>query len=191
MKDHEFADNLISDRELLRRIARRDQDALSELYNRYCNLVYSLAFHTLQNSVLAEEVTQDTFIKVWKQPDRWNPDYGKFSSWLLTVTRHTAIDRLRREQRQTPQLILLLENVPDEAEDGYFWNEEEAGKELRILINQLPVEQAEVIRLAFFKGMTHSQIAEVLNLPLGTVKTRVRLGLSKLKTDLIESLKIE
>src|SRR6266498_3318055 len=105
---------LLSDSELLRLIAHHNQDALSELYQRYCNLVYSLAFHSLQNAHLAEEVTQDVFIKIWTRPNQWNPSGGKFSSWLLTVTRYTAIDRLRKELHQSNKSIELLETIPDE-----------------------------------------------------------------------------
>jgi RNA polymerase sigma-70 factor, ECF subfamily len=173
--------DLWSDGELLQAIAQQDQDAFDELYQRYCNLVYSMAFHVLQNSVLAEEVTQDVFIKIWTQPDRWTPDGGKFSSWLLTVTRYTAIDHLRREGSQSAKLILLLDTLPDETGDGLSANEVSDGKELQHLMEQLPPEQAQVIQLAFFRGMTHQQMAKALDLPLGTVKTRLRMGLSKLK----------
>src|SRR5258708_33669867 len=105
---------LPSDSELLRLISKHNQEALSKLYQRYCNLVYSLAFHTLQNTDLAEEVTQDVFIKIWTRPNQWNPSGGKFSSWLLTVTRYTAIDRLRKDLHQSHKVIELLDALPDE-----------------------------------------------------------------------------
>jgi RNA polymerase sigma factor (sigma-70 family) len=181
MKASTPVSDLRSDSELLRAIARQDQDAFAELYRRYCNLVYSLAFHSLQNSGLAEEATQDVFIKIWAQPNRWNPNGGKFSSWLLTVTRYTAIDRLRRERPQLDRFILLLETVPDESADGVLWDEAGEGKELHTLMEQLPAEQAQIIQLAFFRGMTHQQMAKALDLPLGTVKTRLRAGLTKLR----------
>jgi RNA polymerase sigma-70 factor (ECF subfamily) len=179
---------LLSDGELLRLIARHNQDALSELYQRYCNLVFSLAFHTLQNTHLAEEVTQDVFIKIWNQPHRWDPVGGKFSSWLLTVTRYTAIDRLRREQHQSGKQIELLETLQDE---NYLADQHYDGEDLRTLMAQLPANQAQVIQLAFFQGMTHQEMASALDLPLGTVKTRLRLGLSKLKNHIIRIIQIE
>ena len=179
---------LSPDSELLRLIAHRDQDALSELYQRYCNLVYSLAFHTLQNTVLAEEVTQDVFFKIWSRPDRWNPSGGKFSSWLLTVTRYTAIDRLRKDMHQSDKLIELLDTIPDE---HFIEDDHHIGEDLRTLLDQLPANQAKVIQLAFFYGMTHQEMAEALDLPLGTVKTRVRLGLLKLKDYLAEVFKVD
>jgi RNA polymerase sigma factor (sigma-70 family) len=181
MKAPPLVSDLRLDGELLRAIAQHNQDALAELYRRYCNLVYSMAFHVLQNSVLAEEVTQDVFIKIWGQPNRWTPGGGKFSSWLLTVTRYTAIDRLRREGSQSTKLLLLLDTLPDETTNGVNTDEIHDGKELRNLMEELPAEQAQVIQLAFFRGMTHQQMAKALDLPLGTVKTRLRMGLSKLK----------
>ncbi|MEP6986589.1 MAG: sigma-70 family RNA polymerase sigma factor [Chloroflexota bacterium] len=180
---------LLSDGELLRLIAHHNQDALSELYRRYCNLVYSLAFHTLQNADWAEEVTQDVFIKIWTQPDRWNPTGGKFSSWLLTVTRYTAIDRLRKEQHHSSREVQLPESIPCEIEDGFLGDE--LGKDFRMLMDQLPTNQAQVIQLAFFRGMTHKQMASALDLPIGTVKTRLRLGLSKLKHSVTESFRLK
>src|SRR5436190_20428167 len=146
---------LSSDSELLRLIAHRDQDALSELYQRYCNLVYSLAFHTLQNTDLAEEVTQDVFIKIWIRPNQWNPAQGKFSSWLLTVTRYTAIDRLRKEQRQPASSLMPPEAVPDGPPRD---PSQPDGDEIRRWIGQLPPEQAQAIEFAFFRGMTHTEI---------------------------------
>src|SRR5256885_598398 len=89
-----------SDIDLMNRIAQRDQGALSELYDRYGHRVYSLAWLILQQRELAEEITQDTFLTVWNHPETWSPAGGRLSSWLLTVTRFKAIDRVRREQRR-------------------------------------------------------------------------------------------
>src|SRR3982751_3860947 len=89
--------------ELLRRLIARDQSALSELYQQFGGLVYSIALRVVQNSSIAEEVAQDTFLKVWNQPTSWDPSRGKFVSWLLTITRYTAIDRLRLERRRPMQ----------------------------------------------------------------------------------------
>ena len=152
------------------------------LYARYGNAVYGLALRILHDTGLAEEVTQDTFLKVWNQADRWDPDKGQLSSWLLTVTRHTAIDRYRKLQRR-PAVSELFE----EAESGLGqtalvdtqqWAD---GQLLARLLEQLPPEQAHLVQLAFYQGMSHSELAESLHLPLGTVKTRLRLGLQKLK----------
>ncbi len=183
-----MADNaLIDEAALIRLITLHDQNALSELYNRYGRAVYGLAFRVVQNSTLAEEVTQDTFLKVWNQPESWDPVRGKLVSWLLTIARYTAIDRLRREQRRPMGAPLddILEVVGKRALiDDPIWQD---GRLLRTLIARLPPDQIEVIELGFYEGMTHSEMAEHLKLPLGTVKTRVRLGLQKLKTMWVEA----
>ncbi len=166
---------------LVQRLIDRDQSALSELYQQFSGLVYSIAMRVVQNSVLAEEVAQDTFLKVWYQPENWDPQRGRFVSWLLAITRYTAIDRLRREGRRPLQNAVELDDIrlgQRGLVDDPQWQE---GQELRALMERLPPEQVEVIELAFFQGMSHSEMAEYLNLPLGTVKTRVRLGLQKLK----------
>jgi len=171
------------DSELIRRIRARDESALSELYQRYGGLVYSLALRVLQNSGLAEEVTQDAFFKVWSQPETWDAERGRLIAWLMTITRHTAIDRLRKEQRRPMITALELDEALNvvgslAVMDDPVWQD---GKLLRTLLTRLPTDQVRAIELAFFGGMSHSEIAESLNLPLGTVKTRVRLGLQKLK----------
>ncbi|MDX1990977.1 MAG: sigma-70 family RNA polymerase sigma factor [bacterium] len=172
------------DSKLIQRIMARDESALSDIYQRYSRLVYSLALRVVQNNVLAEEVTQDAFLKVWSQPQTWDPKRGRLVAWLLTITRHAAIDRLRKEQRRPLQSALELDDALNMVGsvgvmDDPAWQD---GRLLRSLLEQLPTDQIRAIELAFFGGMSHSEIAESLNLPLGTVKTRVRLGLQKLKT---------
>jgi RNA polymerase sigma-70 factor (ECF subfamily) len=168
---------------LVERIAQQDQTALALLYARYGDRVYGLTYRVLQNAMLAEEATQDVFLKVWRQSERWHADRGKFSSWLLTVARNCAIDRLRQEQRQEHGSEVELDDeviplVAANTTDEQMHLDIEA---LRSLMTELPFEQSQAIELAFFQGLSHSQLAERLNLPLGTVKARVRMGLRKLK----------
>lgn len=173
--------------QLVQRLIERDQAALSQLYQQYSGLVYSIALRVVQNSSLAEEVTQDTFLKVWNQPTSWDSGRGKFVSWLLTITRYTAIDRLRMEQRRPNQNAVELDDLrvgQRGLADDPSWQD---GRLLRTLLQRLPDDQVQVIELAFFEGMSHSEMAEYLNLPLGTVKTRVRLGLQKLRSLWAES----
>lgn len=176
-------DLLPEDEELLRRIERRDQSALTILYQRYGTQVFSLAYRVLENVHQAEEVTQDTFLKVWDRAARWDPAKGRFASWLLTISRHTAIDRLRSEQRHVLSSSTSLDFVPDPVAEGGIPHDPrlQDGRILHDLLEQLPNEQAQVIEMAFFQGLTHRELSERLNLPLGTVKTRVRLGLQKLR----------
>lgn len=171
---------------LLQRMAAGDSDALLALHKRYANLVYSIAWRVLRDVGLAEEVTQDVFMKLWQRSQRYDAGRGRFSAWLLSVTRFAAIDRLRREGRRPP-----LVEPPDRDIDDSTWLEQllptdyaswERGQHLRLLLEQLPAEQWQVVELAFFGGLTHSELAEHLGLPLGTVKGRLRLGLEKLRS---------
>ncbi len=172
----------LTDEQLVTRIRAQDQEALAQLYARYGTPAFSLAMRTLQNTPLAEEAVQDAFMKVWRNPAAWDSRKGKFSSWLLTVTRYTAIDLLRSEKRQATTNADSIEDVQIASDlgrpDDPLLRD---GRLLRSLIEQLPPEQSQVVMLGFFYGYTHSDLAEKLNLPLGTVKTRVRLGLKKLR----------
>jgi RNA polymerase sigma-70 factor (ECF subfamily) len=174
---------LPGDLELMQRIEQGDQLALALLYARYGKPIYSLTFRVLQNTVMAEEATQDTLLKVWRQSARWDAGKGQLLSWLLTIARHSAIDRLRQEKRQSVLNQLPLDDslplashtaLPDDPalRDGQL---------LRALMKQLPPEQAQVIEMAFFGGLTHTELAAQLDLPLGTVKARIRMGLRKLR----------
>lgn len=174
----------VADTHLLHQIAERDQIAFLALYERYGNLVYSLALRVVRHQVMAEEVTQDVFLKIWQQPMRWNPALGQFSSWLLTITRNAGIDRLRKERRHwspahdATDTFAQLGEEAAVSENPYWYD----GLILARLLQQLPPEQRQLIELAFYQGYTHSELAENLQLPLGTVKTRLRTGLQKLRT---------
>jgi RNA polymerase sigma-70 factor (ECF subfamily) len=175
------------DIERMRRVAERDQQALWELYQEYGKAVYSLAYRVLENTVLAEEVTQDTFLKVWHQTTRWDSEKGKLKNWLLTIAQFTAIDRLRKEGRQpavtTDPIEDTDENLLTRSNDAP-WQEQSA---LHMLVDQLPEQQGRLIQLAFFQGMSHGEIADALHMPLGTVKTRLRAGLHRLRELWVES----
>jgi len=176
------------DSEIMKQIIARDQQAFRALYQEYGKAVYSLAYHMLQNATLAEEVTQDTFVKVWQSKSHWDPAKGKLKNWLLTITQFTAIDRLRQERRQPdlhPDSIdEMAEEIPAYASES-LWRD---GTTLRMLVEQLPEDQAMLIGLAFFRGMSHGDIAEVTHIPLGTVKTRLRTGLQKLRELWLDSV---
>jgi RNA polymerase sigma-70 factor (ECF subfamily) len=176
----------LEDVQLLQGIARGDQEALLVLHQRYVNLVYSMAWRVLQDVGLAEEVTQDIFLKLWHKGDRYDATRGRFSSWLLSITRFAAIDRLRREGRQPRQAELSIGDEDNATAldrllptDHAAW---ERGQHLRLVLAQLPPDQRQIIELAYFGGLTHSELAEYLGLPLGTVKGRLRLGMEKLRS---------
>jgi RNA polymerase sigma-70 factor (ECF subfamily) len=169
--------------ELMRRIRAKDQSALNILYDRYINLVFDLAYFILRNPGWAEEVSQDAFLKVWTQAHQWDPSRGGLPTWLLTITRYTAIDRLRKENRRpswgAADIDDLLNSLSSgEAVGDVGWQDAQFVREM---MNTLPPEQREVVELAFFGGLTHTEMAETLKLPLGTVKGRVRAGLQKMR----------
>lgn len=183
----DFSQQKQGEQQLLQLIAARDQNALKLLYRQYGNLVYSVALRVVRQTSVAEEVTQDVFVKLWQKPDRWNPAHGQFSSWLLTITRNAAIDRLRREERHSAIQVDPIDHENEASElmfDDINWYN---GQILRRLLVQLPAEQRLLIELAFYGGHTHSDLSERLKLPLGTVKTRLRLGLQKLRVLWIEA----
>ncbi len=176
-----MADTEPDDTVLLQRVAAGDGDALLLLHKRYANLVYSMALRVLGDSHLAEEVTQDVFLKLWQKSQRYDSRRGSFSTWLLSVTRFAAIDRLRREGRIPVASLQPGDQSEPAIADQFQERAWEQGQHLRLLLEQLPPEQRQLIELAYFGGMAHRDLAEHLNLPLGTVKSRLRLGLQKLR----------
>lgn len=167
------------DRALMRRIQHGDQLALAELYRRYADPIYSLALHILRDKGHAEEVTQDIFLRVWNQSACWDPQRGKLVTWMLAMTRNLAIDRIRAENRRPQFIDTPVDNILNLiASDDGDW---QRGQMLRVMMSQLPQEQAQVIQLAFFGGMTHEDMSQTLGVPLGTIKTRIRAGLKKLR----------
>jgi RNA polymerase sigma-70 factor (ECF subfamily) len=160
---------------------------LSELYDLYSSRVYSLAVAILGDGAGAQEVTQDTFMKVWRAPELYRRENGRFTGWILTITRRLAIDRLRHEQRHTGRSASLDdENFPELRDSTQ--DDEARWRDLSHLMDRLPAEQREVITLAYYRGLSQSEIAEHLDLPLGTVKTRLRLGMGKLREAYLELL---
>jgi RNA polymerase sigma-70 factor (ECF subfamily) len=168
---------------LLKRLSERDESALALLYARYSTPVYSLILQVVRQTTLAQEVTQDVFMKLWRQPQAYDAHKGAFLSWLLTLARYSAIDRLRQEVRRHGKDIELPDELISHEEDAPSDEDLSALEraQLRQFIKALPQEQAQLIELAYFQGLTHSQLAQKLGLPIGTVKTRLRLGLQKLR----------
>jgi RNA polymerase sigma-70 factor (ECF subfamily) len=174
----------LSEIELLGRIGGGDEDALMILHSRYVNLVFSVAYRVLNDQMSAEEVAQDTFMRIWNKSYTFDASKGSFVTWLLTVTRRLAIDLLRHQRRRLPQegMIYMDEN-PQLWEEAF--STDGVGNELRrnltAVMHTLPNEQRDLIELVYFYGLTHSDISETLGIPLGTVKTRIRLGMQKLR----------
>ena len=172
----------ISDFELVQKVVSRDERAFLALYDRFAARVYALTLRILGDSMLAEEATQDTFLKLWSRARQFIPSHGELASWLLTIAHRTALDRLRLERRRLPASNTLN---PDEQwaiiPDGNTLSSEARWRSLYFAVQALPVEQRQVIDLAYYKGLSQSEIAEVLGWPLGTVKTRLRAALHALR----------
>lgn len=172
------------DAALVEQVRRGRQEALSELYDRHATTVYSIALNVLKDPGRAEDVTHDVFLRLWTQPDRYDPSVGRFAPWFYRVARNRSIDVIRQRRRELrpeePQVFELT--LPDSApkpDEAVVANDE--ADRVRAALQTLPDNQRELLELAYFSGMTQSQMAEYLNIPLGTIKTRVRTGLRHLR----------
>jgi RNA polymerase sigma-70 factor (ECF subfamily) len=172
----------LDDAELARLVALGNRQAFIELYDRYAARVHALAIRMLGEKMAAEEVTQDTFLKLWTRADTFSVKKGSFLAWLLTIARRIAIDRIRLDNRRPdfdnptdPDVIWRLSPDPNSRTEEARW------RSLHFALQDLPLEQKQAIELAYFHGMSQSQISEYLSIPLGTIKTRIRLGMEKLR----------
>lgn|SRR5512143_218524 len=167
---------------LVQRLARGDQQAFMTLYDRHAARVHALTLHVLGDPMLAEEATQDTFVKLWGRARLYLAERGSFLAWLLTIARRTALDRLRLEGRRP---LLSDSNDPDDVwpaiRDESQDPDEARWRSLHFAVRALPHDQQVVIELAYFQGMSQSEIASELGWPLGTVKTRLRAGMITLR----------
>ena len=177
MLNNQYIDDLV----LVEKISERDEDALVLLYERYAKPVFNVAHYVLQNRMLAEEITQDVFFLLWQYPNKWDPTKGKLGSWLLSVTRYMAIDRLRHEKSRNQNGTQSIEELADRVSAKIDASSPEDTALLSSLLKRLPKDQREVLLLTYFRGMTHVEIAERMQVPEGTVKSRLRLSLEKLR----------
>ena len=176
----------LDDEELVSLIGAQDRLALEEFYARYSSPVFSMAMQMLGDAGASEEVTQDAFFNVWRRAASYRPDRGKVSTWLFSIAHHRVIDetrkRRRHEESQSPHDVQLLAEQTDEAGDpaGFVIKQMRRSK-IKEALSSLRPEQRDVVVFAYYGGLTQSEIAEKLDQPLGTVKTRMRLGLRALK----------
>ncbi len=174
-----------TDQALVFRVAQGDPDALDDIYGRYARSVYGLAYRILGEPSAAEDVVQDVFLKLWRQPASYNAERGSLGSWLLGVGHNRAIDVLRRRRTHLEHPLpeagepeLIPDGLVDMADAAGV---REASEAVRRALMHIPPEQRRVIEMAFFEGKTHVEISEELSEPLGTAKTRIRLGMRKLR----------
>ena len=171
--------------ELLQRVAGGDEDSLIELHRRYVNLVFSMALYVLHDHSAAEEVTQDVFLTIWRKAARYDAGQGTITTWLLTITRRKAIDHHRRNAHHTALPAAAGEHVA--AQSATF---DPAAFDLHQALTALPIEQQRAIDLIYFRGLTQQETAAHLDVPLGTVKSRVRLAMERLRQLLLIMLVI-
>jgi RNA polymerase sigma-70 factor (ECF subfamily) len=171
------------DAALIVAIQGRDVRALEMLYDRHRVLAYSLALRSLGNPTDAEDVVQEAFLNVWRAAGTYRADRSTPRSWILSIVHHRAIDKLRsRKSRVQPVALEAGMNVPDSADVWREVSSKLSSDDVRDALRTLPDEQRQTIELAYFEGYTHVQISELMNVPLGTVKGRMRIGLHKLKS---------
>jgi len=172
----------IDESKLIAQVAQGNESAFLALYDRYVSRVHGLTLRILRDPMLAEEATQDTFLKLWSRARQYLAERGPFLPWLLTIARHVALDRLRLEARRPlPSDSNDPEEMWQQLPDLNSTAEETRWRSVYFAVQSLPNEQRHVIELAYYQGLSQSEIAEVLGWPLGTVKTRLRAAMEKLR----------
>ena len=177
----------LEDRDLVVRVANGDVRAFEAIYDRYGTQVFGLAMRVTGRKRAAEEATQDAFLILWRTADRYDIDRGTLQTWLLSIVRNQSIDWLRREARHDRELeiddaLVGRLEAAERTEDEVATREE--SRHTRELLVTLPSEQRQVIELAYFKGLTQTEVAAKIGIPLGTVKGRQRLALAKMQQTL-------
>ena len=169
--------------DLIRQVARADREAFGRLYDRFAPLVFALAMRVLGRRAETEDLLQEVFLQVWRQAGTYRQDRGSPEAWIITITRSRAIDRLRSIRRRE-QSFVAVQDPSGTATEGKTDNpsrESDARLTVRGALVELPAAQREALELAYFEGLTQSEIAARLGEPLGTVKTRIRAGLERLR----------
>jgi RNA polymerase sigma-70 factor, ECF subfamily len=178
----------LADEELMQLVARADPQAFEVVYDRHCGAAFSLAYRMVGLRGAAEDVVQEAFLNLWRSGARYERTRGSVRTWILGIVHHRAIDALRRttvhDRRRTDDEGIAERLEASERTDVEVARREEA-RAVRAAMETLPAEQCQVIELAYFGGFSHSEIAELLETPIGTVKGRMRLGLEKMRTALV------
>ena len=182
----------LADEELMPWIGRKDAEAFEVFYDRHGGAAFSLAYRILGDRTGAEDCIQEAFMSIWRSGGKFDATRGSVRGWTLSVVRNRAIDALRSKAGKAPKLTFdddaILEARPAEELTDDEAMRHETASEVRGALSQLPGDQSKVIELAYFGGFSQSEISRMLNLPLGTVKGRMRLGLEKIRGELAEGL---
>jgi RNA polymerase sigma-70 factor, ECF subfamily len=179
------------DAELVAMIREQPTAGLAALYDRYGRLIFSVALRVVQDHGTAEEITQDVFLRCWRNIDRYQPSQGSLPSWLLAITHHRAIDELRSRRGKDMRREISDDGLPPLVALDSGFDEALLRGEVHEALHLLPPAQRDVIELIFWAGLTRREVADRLHLPLGTVHTRLRLGMEKLRTALGQSASSE
>ncbi len=177
---------MISDEKLIQRVARREQEAFDQLYDRHSDMVLGLIYKITGERRLSEDLLQETFWRIWEKANTFDADKGKFTTWMYSIARRQAIDSHRRRQAR-PQLSYgqdaqqQIERLPSSVNVPEKVQKIGEATEIRAALEELPAEQREVIEMAYFEGKTRREIAAETDTPLGTVHTRARLALLRLR----------
>src|SRR5271169_6565211 len=166
------------DMRLVARIRAGDQQALSELYDRYANVVYGVALRILQDTGAAEDILQDIFLQLWRRPDAFDSSRGSLTAWLAVIARHRSIDRLRKRRPESDIEDCVITSGPDLRDET---ERTLVVEKIRGALAEMNPDQRTALEMAFFQGLTHSEIAAKTGEPLGTIKTRIRSGLQQLR----------
>jgi RNA polymerase sigma-70 factor (ECF subfamily) len=170
----------LSDEAVVALVARSEESALAELYDRYGRVAYGLALRVLRDEALAEDAVQEAFLSVWRGAPRFIPERAKASTWILTLVHRRAVDLVRREERRRAEPLDDSEPAGAEpAAEDVAWLRLERER-VQLALRQLPDQQREAIELAYYGGFTQSELAERLGQPLGTIKSRMFAGLTRL-----------
>jgi len=183
----------LADEEIMHLVQDGNPRAFEMLYDRHGGAGFSLAYRMVGDRVTAEDVAQEAFLSIWRSRDRYQPDRGSVRTWVLGIVHHRAIDALRRNlvherRRSSAEGIEERHEAPERERTDVEAARREEAQHVRAALGELPDEQNRVIELAYFGGFSHSQIAAMLDMPIGTVKGRMRLGLEKLRKGLKEKV---
>lgn len=187
----------LNDEELMQRLEFRDLAAFRTLFARYGNLVYSTTYRVLRDPHLAEDMVQEIFLRLWRKPESYTPSRGRFATWLTSVSRNRAVDEVRSRNRRyrhetaSPEQREREVPAPDTEDPAFSAELADQRRIILTALSNLPDEQRKTIELAYFGGFTQQEIAEMLDQPLGTVKTRIRLGMQKLRSALTPEFRLE
>jgi RNA polymerase sigma-70 factor (ECF subfamily) len=174
-----------SDEILVARLRERDTDAFATLYDRHSRLAFGLAYRIVGEPSAAEDVVQEAFLSLWRQAESFKPERSAARTWLLSIVHHRAIDRIRRVSAREVS-DAAFEGMPERADESTNVEHEVSvsmdAAQVREALDTLPREQQQAIELAYFSGLSHSEIARKLDVPVGTIKGRLRIGLQKMRT---------